>query len=179
LRAGLFYTGKGLKEDIYWPFFQRDEQSMLDPSHSIKLLDDLLTRNKGRKRILLLEIRKNISTVEYLDNNVPIDTVIEKLESDQLKKALESNFDFRSYSILRHKVNKKTARKNPFYERYVGWTTEELFNSIYLKIDSLKTIASINPEPKHVDKKARLMNIYRLMNLLLLHLNKKRTRDSD
>ena len=145
---------------------------MLDPTSSIKLLDDLLTRNKGKKRMLLLELKKNISTIKYLEKNVPVDTVIGKLKITQLEKALESNFDFRSFSLIKHKVSKKTAGKSPFNQRYIGWTTEQLFNSIYLKIDNLKTLASIMPEPEHTDKQARLKNIYRLINLLLMHLNK-------
>jgi hypothetical protein len=145
---------------------------MIDPTSSIRLLDDLLTRYKGMKRMLLLELKKNLSTISYLEKNVPIDTVIGKLKITRLEKALESNFDFRSFSLIKHKVSKKTAGKSATNQRYIGWTTEQLFNSIYLKIDNLQTLVSITPEPEHIDKKARLMNIYRQINLLLLHLNK-------
>lgn len=146
---------------------------MFDPTPALKLLDDLLTRNKGRKRMLLLEMRKNLLVIGYLDNEVHADTVIDKLQLRYLKGTLESNFDFRSFAILKHKLHKKTARNNPFFERYVGWTTEELFNTIYLKIDDLKTIISITPPPQDVDKIARLRNIHKLMTLLLFHLSKK------
>ena len=129
--------------------------------------------------MLILETWKNMTILEFVDCDVPVDTIITKLEIGQLKKALGSNFDFRSFSILRPRVHKRTARNNPFYERYVGWTTEELFRSVYSKIDDLKTIVSLDPQPTHIDKKARLMNIYKLMNLLLLHLNKKRIKDID
>ena len=144
---------------------------MLDPTSSIKLLDDLLNRYKGMKRMLLLEMKKNLSTIEFLKKNVPIDTVIGKLKTTRLEKALESNFDFRSYSLIHNRLSKKTAGKDSFNRRYVGWTTEQFFHSIYLKIDNLQTIISLSPQPEHVDKNVRLMNIYRLINLLLRHLN--------
>jgi hypothetical protein len=145
---------------------------MIDPIPSIRFLDDLLTRYKGMKRMLLLELKKNLSTIDFLEKNVPFETIIGKLKITQLEKALESNFDFNSYSLIKHKVSKKTAGKSSFNQRYIGWTTEQLFNSIYLKIDNLQTLISITPQPEHIDKKARLMNIYRQINLLLLHLNK-------
>lgn len=149
------------------------------PSSGIrKLIDSLLARNKGMRRMLLAEIEYNIEVIELLNDDVPIGTVINNLRTESLEKALDSDFDFRSFSILRDTVHPKTARNNPFYERYVGKTTEDLFISICQKIKSLKTFIP-GDETQNINKKSRLLNIYKLINLLLLHLNKKRIKEEE
>jgi hypothetical protein len=135
----------------------------------IKTIDSLIRGTRGRKRALLLELRHNIGVINlYIEGDSPIDSVIAKIEIEQLKAALESNFDFGS--LKRSKVRKRTAGKTPLYQRYIGWTTEKLYSSIYLRIKELKTIVEIDTYNKQYRKSVRLLNIRKLMILLLKHI---------
>ena len=135
----------------------------------LKTLDSLIKRARGRKRSLLLELRRNVGLIGlYTEGESPIDSVIAKLETKHLEAALESNFNFNS--LKAGKVKKSTARGIPQYKRYVGWTTEQLFSSIYLRIKELQTIVEIDTYNKRYRKSVRLLNIHRLMILLLKHI---------
>jgi hypothetical protein len=137
------------------------------------MIDDIIRRNRGLKRMLLLEMRKNIETTALLEEGVTIDDVILNLETKQLEKAFDSGFDFNSFRLLKPKVSKDIAGENPFFNRYIGWTFERLFESILIKIDALQKIARVGPKDGNVNQTFRLNNILRLMTLLLLHIDKK------
>ena len=147
----------------------------MEPAPSKEVIDNLIILNTETRKKLLLEIRENLNTIALLNTDLPVEEVIEKLEIAQLRDALATGFDFESFPILRPKLNKNTARGNPFYERYVGWTTEELFRNIYQKITVLKSFLA-NRSQDGVNLEARVSNVLKLMNLLLFHLDKKRTK---
>jgi hypothetical protein len=135
----------------------------------LRAIDSLIRGTRGRKRALLLELRHNIGVINlYTEGNSPIDSVITKIETEQLKAALESNFDFGS--LKRSRVRKRTAGNTPQYKRYIGWTTEKLYSNIYLRIKELKTIVEIDTYNKRYRKSVRLLNIRKLMILLLKHI---------
>ena len=147
---------------------------MTDITSPLTMIDDIIRRNRGLKRMLLLEMRKNIETIDLLKEGVTIDDVILNLESKHLEKAFDSGFDFNSFRLLKPKVNVDIVGENAFYKRYIGWTFERLFESIYIKIDVLQKITRVGPKDGHVNKTHRLNNILRLMTLLLLHIEKKK-----
>jgi len=135
----------------------------------LKTIDSLIKGTRGRKRALLLELRHNIGVIGlYTEGNSPIDSVITRLETKHLEAALESNFNFSS--LKRGKVKKSTAGNIPEHKKYIGWTTERLFSSIYLKIKALQTIVEINTYNERYRKTVRLLNIRKLMILLLKHI---------
>jgi hypothetical protein len=135
----------------------------------LKTLDSLIKGTRGRKRSLLLELRRNIGLISlYTEGNSPIDSVIAKLEAKHLEAALESDFNFNS--LKAGKVKKSTAGDTPQYERYIGWTTEHLFSSVYLRIKELQTIVEIDAYNKQYRKSVRLLNIRKLMVLLMKHI---------
>ena len=135
----------------------------------LETIDSLIKGTRGRKRALLLELRRNIGLIGlYTEGNSPIDSVITKLETKHLEAALESNFSFNS--LKKGKVRKSTTGDVPQYRKYVGWTTERLFSSIYLKIKELQTIVEIDPYNERYRKSVRLLNIRKLMILLLKHI---------
>ncbi len=147
---------------------------MADISSPLGMIDDIIRRNKGLKRMLLIEMKKNIETIGLLDEGMVIDQVILSLETKQLEKAFDSGFDFNSYRLLKPKVNADLAGDNAFYKRYVGWSFERLFENIYIKIDTLQKLARIGPQVENINKTARLNNILRLITLLLLHIDRKK-----
>lgn len=135
----------------------------------INTLNSVIKRTKGVKRALLLELHSNIRLIFlYRDEGVPIDKVIKKLDVSRCKAALESNFNFKS--LKRGRVSKTITEDVPQYKAYVGWTTERLFSSIYLKINGLQDIVELDPDNKRVRKSVRLLNVLKLLILLLRHL---------
>lgn len=135
----------------------------------INTLNALIKGTKGDKRALLLELQGNIRLmVLYVDGGAPIDKVIKKLDVSRCKAALESNFKFNS--LKRGKVSRAATKGVPQYKAFVGWTTEQLFSSIYLKIRDLQNIVEIDPANKRFRKNVRLLNVLKLMLLLLRHL---------
>lgn len=147
---------------------------MTDITSPLSMIDDIIKRNKGLKKMLLIEMKKNIETIDLLREGINIDDVILNLETKQLEKAFSSGFDFNSYQLLKPKVNKEIAGENLFYNRYVGWTFERLFESILIKIEVLQKIVRIGSQRGNVNKTVRLNNVLKLMTLLLLHIDKKK-----
>ncbi len=97
-----------------------------------------------------------------------IDKIIRKLDVSHCRVALESDFNFNS--LKRGRVSKTLVRRLPQFEPYVGWTTEQLFTNIYLKITELQHIVDIDSDNKRYRKNVRLLNVLKLMLLLLAHL---------
>ncbi len=134
-----------------------------------RFIKSLLKNTRGTKRSLLLELQKNINLIYlYTKGGAPIERVIERLEVARYEAAVQSNFDFGS---LKHKrLQKRTVEGAPQFGPYVGWTTEQLFENIYLKIHTLKSIVAIDTKGDKFRKNVRLINILKLMLLLLKHI---------
>lgn len=135
----------------------------------VKALQSLVKGSRGVKRALLLELQSNIQLILlYTEGAVPIDKLIRKLDVSQCKSALESNFNFAS--LKRGRVSETLTRGVTQFRPYVGWTTEQLFSNIYLKIRELQSIVEIDSDGKQFRKGVRLLNTLKLMLLLLKHL---------
>ena len=135
----------------------------------VRALQSLLKGSRGLKRALLLELQKNIQLILlYREGEVPIDKLIRKLDVSHCKAALESNFNFTS--LKRGRVSKALTQGVAQFRPYVGWTTEQLFSNIYLKITELQTIVDMGGDGKQLRKGVRLLNALKLMLLLLRHL---------
>jgi hypothetical protein len=158
---------------------QDDNASVWDPTtifkgvdtatSVVKALKSLLKGSRGVKRALLLELQGNIQLILlYREGHVPIDKLIRKLEVSHCKAALESNFNFAS--LERGRVSATLAQGLAQFRPYVGWTTEQLFSNIYLKITELQSIVDMDSDGKQFRKGVRLLNVFKLMLLLLKHL---------
>lgn len=133
------------------------------------ILDSLIKGATGTKRALLIELQSNIQLIDLYDaGGLPIDKVIARLETEHMQAALQSSFNFNS--LKKGQLQATTAGDVPQFALYVGWTTEELFSSIYLKIKALKTIVDIDTDNPKFRKNVRLINIGKLMLLLLKHI---------
>ena len=121
------------------------------------------------KRALLLELQSNIQLILlYREGEVPIDRLIRKLDVSRCKAALESNFNFAS--LKRGRVSGALTQGVAQFRPYVGWTTEQLFSNIYLKITELQSIVDMDSNDRQLRKGVRLLNALKLMLLLLKHL---------
>ncbi|NIW46237.1 MAG: hypothetical protein GWN14_15465 [candidate division Zixibacteria bacterium] len=138
---------------------------------TIQLIDEQIKRSRGRKRILLIEMKQNISTIKlYTERGAPIDKVILALRTSKLEELLESNFNFNR--IEKSKVKEETTGSVPFYKPYIGWSTYQLFENIYLKITDLQGVVKIDTNNPNIRKSVRLINILKLIKLLLVHISK-------
>lgn len=125
---------------------------------------------KGWKRKLQLELLSNIELIfSYVKYDLPIDDVIANLQTQNMRSALESGFNF--HSLQRGRLTRDVAGEQPQYQQYVGWSTERLFSNIYVKIKDLQTIVRMDPDNEKIRKSVRLINILKLMLLLMKHIN--------
>jgi hypothetical protein len=139
------------------------------PSFS-DMINSQVSQSKGTKRSLILEMKKNAAFIQlYLDGEADLDTVIEKLTYKKLEKTLNSNFDFNI--VKRGKVKEKSAGGIAFFEKYIGWTTEKLFENLYLKLQVLKTFISDKKHNSRLRKNVRLINILKLIKLIIIHID--------
>lgn len=132
-------------------------------------IDNLLKGSRGSKRALLLELEGNLRLARLgKKGNVSADKLIRRLETDALRKAMESGFNFSS--LKSGKVRRQIVGDATQMQRYVGWSTEKLFSNIYLKIRELQNIVELAPDSDHFRVNVRLRNIFRLMVLLVRHI---------
>jgi hypothetical protein len=135
----------------------------------LKFLEDLIKRSRGTKRALLIELRGNIQLVDlYIEGEPPIDEIITRLETRHMESALESGFNFNT--LKKGGLRQSAAGDVSQFAAYVGWSTEDLFSSIYLKIIELQRIVQIDTHNPNYRKSVRLHNIGKLMLLLLKHI---------
>jgi hypothetical protein len=136
---------------------------------AIELVIHLVRGNRGIKRQVLLEMQQNLATIQlYLENDLPIDKVIADLSVEKLKNGFDSGFSFNSFK--RENIAAEATAQIPFFEKYIGWTTEQLFENIYLKISELKQLVRLDPDNPNLRKSVRLINIFKLIKLLLIHI---------
>jgi len=129
----------------------------------------LLRNTRGTRRLLLLELQKNINLIYlYTEGGASIDRVIRRLEVAAYEAAVQSGFNFKSFT--RKTVPQALVKDAPQLSPYVGWTTELLFEGIYLKIHTLKSIVAVDARKEGLRKNVRLLNILKLMLLVLRHL---------
>lgn len=146
-------------------------------AHLISVVDSVLDAinswvkaTEGRKRMLLLELQSNIELIfSYGKSDLPINSVVAKLETKEMEDALKSGFDLNS--LQRDKVQESTAGNESQYQRYIGWTTEKLFSNIYVKIRDLQAAVEMDPDNVRIRKRVRLINVLKLMLLLMKHVN--------
>ena len=134
-----------------------------------RALYGLIKSSKGSRRTVLLELKENINLILlYTNDGAPIDRVIKKLATKQYRAALASGFNFNS--LKRSMITASTIDGVDWYRPYIGWTTEQLFEQITLKISELQNIVDIDTDNRKLRKGVRLKNILKLMLLLLRHI---------
>lgn len=134
-----------------------------------KTIQLLLKNTRGVKRSLLLELQKNMNLLYlFLDDGSKLTTIVNKLDMHVYEEAVKSNFDFKD--LKKTKLSPRLVGDIKQFQPYVGWSTEQLFENIYLKIHQLKSIAEIDPENVKFRLIVRLKNLHKMMLLLLKHV---------
>jgi hypothetical protein len=128
------------------------------------------TSATGHKRRMLIELRDNIELVNlWRQSDFPIDKVILKLERKQYDAAVADNFSLNKLQSRKLKVT--TTKGIPQFQKYVGWSTEALIDNVYRKIKTLNNIVDMEPANSIIKKKTRLSNTYKMMILLVHHID--------
>jgi hypothetical protein len=134
-----------------------------------KTLQSLLKNSRGVKRALLLELQKNLNLLYlFLGDESKLAIVINKLEVRVYEEAVQSDFNFNE--IKKGKLSPRLVGDSRQLQPYVGWSTEQLFENIYLKIHQLKSINEIDPGNIKFRVSVRLRNLHKMMLLLVKHV---------
>lgn len=135
----------------------------------VKAIQSMIKNTRGVERALLLELQKNISLIYlFIDNPEKYKTVVNRLETRSYEDAAKSDFNFNA--VKKTRVSARVAAGVKQLQPYVGWTTEQLFENVHLKIHALKTIIDVDPDNNKFRIKIRLTNLHKVMILLLKHI---------
>jgi len=139
----------------------------------IKTINTLIRQSRGQRRELLRELQNNINQISvYIEsgaNDDGIDKVIAALQVDCYEAANRDGFDFNA--LHRGRLAPGLVKRLPQFRAYGGFTTEQLFDKLYTWIHRLKIIAKDYPDSPRFRKRVRLINIWKLMLLLVKHIN--------
>ena len=136
----------------------------------LNAVNSWVRENRGHKRKILLELQRNIELIfSYGRYDLPIDEVIAGLQTTNMEAALESGYNFDK--LKKGPVTEQVAGEEPQYQQYIGWTPEDFFSNIYVKIKDLQTIVKMDPHNEKIRKRVRLINILKLMLLLIKHIS--------
>lgn len=134
-----------------------------------KTIQSLLKNTRGVQRSLLLELQKNLSLLYlFLGDESKVTTIVNKLDMRVYEEASRTDFNFND--IKKGKVSQRLVGEIKQLQPYVGWTTEQLFENIYLKIHQLKSIMEIDPDTNKFRLGVRLKNLHKMMVLLIKHV---------
>ena len=144
-------------------------QALSTTEKMVKTVDSVIKKTKGHKRALLRKLKKNLNLLLLVRNNhFSAGKVIPKLRTKNYLVASDAGFNFKL--VKRSPLREKTIRGVPQFRRYLNWSTERLFENIYLKINQLQSIVELGNNPPNFDLSIRVENLTRLMILLLNHI---------
>mgnify|MGYP001824437229 FL=1 len=128
-----------------------------------------ITGNRGFKRTVAIELQENIELVRlYVASGAEPRALIPKLKEDAFRNALAQGFNFNT--LKRSKISATSTRNIPQLRSYHGWSTQKLFESVYMKIATLKHAATLPNGQKPVRIGVRLINVFKLMVVLAHHI---------
>lgn len=128
---------------------------------------------KGLKYKILTEIQFNIKllTEHYVKNGLPVDKIIKQLQTNSLKEAFESGYNFKE--ITTKKISPKHINESKFLERYSGMSVEKYLDTIKSNIEQLKLCLDnydFSKKDNPIRFNVRLKNLvkkYQLLHILL------------
>lgn len=138
----------------------------------VKDVQDEKSKARGVKNRILTEIEFNIDLIfdHYLEKEVPVEKVIEKLKVEQLAKAIDDGFDFKK--MKKGKIDLEMTGDNPFLKKYIGYDCEAFLRKIRHHIEQVKLLPelyNLNDEKK-VNAKQRLENLGKRYLLFTIYL---------
>ena len=139
----------------------------------INAINALIKASRGQRRQLLMELQNNINEISvYIESGAGeegIDKLIAALQVACYESANKGGFDFNS--LKRGRLSPALLKQLPQFKAYGGYTTEQLFDKLYTSIHRLKIIARDYPANPGFRKRVRLINIWKLLLLVVKHIN--------
>lgn len=139
----------------------------------INAINTLIKQSRGQRRELLRELQNNINQISvYIESGAEdagIDKVIAALQVSCYEAASKDGFDFNV--LHRGRLAPRLLKDLPQFKTYSGFSTEQLFDKLYTWMHRLKIIARDYPDSPKFRKRVRLINIWKLMLLLVRHIN--------
>jgi hypothetical protein len=127
----------------------------------VKEVHDEKSKARGTKNRVLTEIEFNMDLIfdHYLEKEVSVDKVIERLKIEQLAKAIDEGFDFNK--MKKGRIDIEITGDNPFLKKYIGYDCEALLRKIRHHIEQAKLLPELYnlSEEKSVNVKQRLENL--------------------
>ena len=147
-------------------------KSLASAGSAITELSQWLKKSKGDARSLLSELKQNLIYLDMvLNDKIPLDSIIDKIKTDEYKRLSISGYDFNS---LKHKkIPTYPSLKNSALASWSGKSTEELVENIYDKINDLKTRHPLLSNKQNYRWNIRVNNIRIRIWLLLRHVRTK------
>lgn len=128
---------------------------------------------KGTANKILAETEFNMELllVHFHRNNVPAETIISKLRTENLAKALDEGFNFST--IKKGRVTPTLAGQSLFMKKYIGYDCEHIFKKIRKHIEAIRLLPELYDlsEEKKVNVKIRLDNLGKRYLLLVKFIN--------
>lgn len=128
--------------------------------------------HRSSKNRLLQELHRNLAFLrEGVVGRLPPETLIAGLEEQQFRAALDSGFSFNS--IQRRRLASATYGGVREFERYRGWSSEQLICKVYQRLAILQ---KLKHGPPGVDLRLRLQNLFKLLMVVIAHLEGRQLR---
>jgi hypothetical protein len=115
------------------------------------------------------QYQSNLRLYRERAEDAGIDKVIAALQVGCYEAASKDGFDFNV--LHRGRLAPRLLKDLPQFKTYGGFSTEQLFDKLYTWMHRLKIIARDYPDSPKFRKRVRLINIWKLMLLLVKHIN--------
>jgi hypothetical protein len=102
------------------------------------------------------------------EKSASLEKVIPKLTFKAYIAAADSGFNFKK--IERGSLKAKSTHGVKQLQKYIGWSTEKLFENIYLKARQLQNILELKNDKEGINLEIRVEYLTRMLILLLQHI---------
>jgi len=135
---------------------------------ALAALADWRAKTRGNARALVEELKENARCcLLVLEDDVPIEQVIERFATSEYDRLGRAGFDFNS--LRRSRIERYASLEGTELASWRGKPTEQLVVSIYDKIKDLRAHYPHAKESERRRWRVRVANIHKRILLLLLH----------
>lgn len=123
-------------------------------------------KRRSSQHRLLIEIRENLAFLrEGLREGLAQQVLIDGLENSRFRAACDDGIDLDR--LQPRPVDSRSFGGIREFYRYEGWSTARLVETAYERI---ATLQKLSPGAAHVDLGSRLRNLFKLLMLVLAHV---------
>jgi hypothetical protein len=132
-------------------------------------ISSVIKNSRGHKRAVLRELHENLDLLLMIrEKSASLEKVIPKLSLKYYIAAADSGFNFKQ--IKRGSLKEKTTCGVRQFKKYIGWSTERLFENIYLKVKYLQNFLELKSDMSDINFEMRVEYLTRMMILFFQHI---------